>query len=108
MRRTYIRNYNRYPHANHYIRDAIMNFISRVLSIAYTVIPVLVILSMCEVIKIDVKILIGAWLGYQFYLFISDIVDELIDKHDEKENESYYENVKFNAKPDTYEEMKGE
>ena len=109
MRLNYTQRLNRYPHANHYIRDAIRTFEARVMSIVHQVIPILIILSICGVIKTSIGVLIGIWVGYQLYLFVSDIIDELIDKHDQKENNAYY--AKFN-KPDdgddVYDEREGE
>lgn len=105
MRPYYMQRYNSYPHAKHYVRDAIRNFVTRTVSIMYQVIPILIILSICGVIKTSVGVLIGMWIGYQLYQFASDIIDELIDKHDQKENEAYYAKFnKPNIRGDVYDE----
>ena len=68
----------------HPVRDGLGHLFTRIISILYQLIPVLIILKLCNVVDIPMAVLVLAWIGYQVIEFITELIDNAVTKYDQK------------------------
>lgn len=79
-----------YKRSRHELRDSTRHMIFRLFNILYEIVPVLVVLNLCNVTHISWWILAGMWILYVLIGYMEELIAMYYQKKDEREAEAFY------------------